>query len=193
MKIIAIKQEYFKKIEKINLILNAIKNIEDDKDITDIFSNKIFYNLISEYSTQIKAPLSDKRLIKYFNLIPVSAKENRGDAKDKENLYYEFKTSFTNKGNNLNIRQIRLWQNIDYYYCFFINEDDVSQSLFFKLSHQEMKKEVELCGSATHGTKKANINNDNIEYSITVPVYNLQNEKTIRWRKNYLQGGKLWD
>ena len=43
-----------------------------------------------------------------------------GAGKDKENLYYEIKTSFTNKGNNLNIRQIRLWQNIDYYYCFFI-------------------------------------------------------------------------
>ena len=56
-----------------------------------------------------------------------------------------------------------------------------------------MMEEVKLFGSVTHGTSKANESNNNIEYSITIPVYNLQNKKTIRWRDRYLQGGELWN
>lgn len=55
-----------------------------------------------------------------------------------------------------------------------------------------MEEEVKLSGSATHGTTKANKDNNNIEYSITIPIYNLKNKKTIRWREKYLQGEDLW-
>lgn len=180
MNIAEIRNKYLQELEKANKILTMIKEYKDEENVVNISSNKVFYNLISGYSVQSKAPLSDKHLFSYFNFTSVPATENRGDAKDEENIYYEFKTSFTNKGDNLNIRQIRLWQKIDYYYCFFINEEDISKSLFFKLSHQEMEEEVKLFGSATHGTIKANKNNSNIEYSITIPVYNLKNKKTIR-------------
>ena len=56
-----------------------------------------------------------------------------------------------------------------------------------------MSKEVFICGSATHGTKQANEDNQNIEYSITIPVYDLNNVKTKRWREKYLQGGCIWN
>jgi hypothetical protein len=193
MNIGEIKNKYLEELRRAKEILNITENYDDKEDIINIFSNKVFYSLISGYSVQSKTPLSDKHLFQYFNFTPVSAEENCGDAKDVNNFYYEFKTSFTNKGNNLNIRQIRLWQNVDYYYCFFINEEDIQKSLFFKLSHEEMMEEVKLFGSATHGTSKANESNNNIEYSITIPVYNLQNKKTIRWRDRYLQGGELWN
>lgn len=58
-----------------------------------------------------------------MNYQSVSASFNKGDAKDNNDNYYEFKTSFTNKDEKLNIRQIRPWQNIDFYYCFYINEN----------------------------------------------------------------------
>ena len=193
MNISEIKNKYLEELKRAKEILNIIEKYDDKEDIINISSNKVFYSLIAGYSVQSKAPLSDKHLFQYFNFIPVSAAENRGDAKDVNNFYYEFKTSSTNKGNNLNIRQIRLWQNVDYYYCFFINEEDIQKSLFFKLSHEEMEEEVKLFGSATHGTSKANESNNNIEYSITIPIYNLQNKKTIRWRDRYLQGGELWN
>ena len=41
--------------------------------------------------------------------------------------------------------------------------------------------------------KQANEDNQNIEYSITIPVYDLNNVKTKRWREKYLQGGCIWN
>ena len=130
MNIGEIKNKYLEELRRAKEILNITENYDDKEDIINIFSNKVFYSLISGYSVQSKAPLRDKHLFQYFNFTPVSAEENCGDAKDVNNFYYEFKTSFTNKGNNLNIWQIRLWQNVDYYYCFFINEEDIQKSLF---------------------------------------------------------------
>ena len=130
--------------------------------------------------------MGEKFLCHKLNMIRVSPSEDRGDAKDSNNLYYEFKNSFTNEAQNLNIRQIRLWQNIDFYYCIYINEQDLNKSLFFVLSKEEMEKEVELCGGFTHGTAVANAVNQHSEYSITIPVYNDNNEKTKRWKQKYL-------
>ena len=193
MNIQEIKKSYEEKLKQLQDSLSLLGQYDDNEDVINITSNRLFYQIISGYSVQKKAPISDKHLITFFSFIPVPANQNHGDAKDDKGKFYEFKTSFTNKGNNLNIRQVRLWQKVDYYYCFFINEQEIEQSLFFKLSHEEMSKEVFICGSATHGTKQANEDNQNIEYSITIPVYDLNNVKTKRWREKYLQGGWIWN
>ena len=54
------------------------------------------------------------------------------------------------------------------------------------LTKEEMAEEVALCGGYTHGTITANAVNKHNEYSITIPVYNDKNEKTIRWKEKYL-------
>ena len=130
--------------------------------------------------------MGEKFLCDILELKRVSSRNDRGDAVDSEGLHYEFKTSFTNQAENLNIRQIRLWQDVDFYYCIYINEVDLDKSLFFVLSKEEMVEEVELCGGFTHGTVEANKNNTNSEFSITIPVYKEQNEKTKRWKEKYL-------
>lgn len=167
-------------------ILALLEKEEPAADIEHIKNCELFYLLISNYSVQRKAPLSDKYLINKLNFCPVTAKDNCGDAEDHHNHFYEFKTSFTNKGNKLNLRQIRLWQKVDNYYCFFINEEQFEKSLIFTLTKEQMKDEVQLFGSATHGAAAANKNNECIEYSFTIDVYNDKNINTKRWKEKYL-------
>lgn len=175
-----------RKVQKIDSLICQFSEKDLSSNVYEMTNGYNFYTLISLLSAQKKAPLVEKFLCKKMNYQLVPAPLNKGDAKDNNNCYYEFKTSFTNKGEKLNIRQIRPWQNIDFYYCFYINENDIDKSVFFVLTKDEMLKEIKECGSYTHGTKKANENNQNKEFSITIDVYNIENTTTKRWYNLYL-------
>lgn len=155
-------------------------------DIVECGNAYLYYTSTAGLTAQAKAPMGEKFLCNLLGFTRVSSREDRGDAVDEKGFYYEFKNSFTNKQQNLNIRQIRLWQDIDYYYCFYINEEDLDKSLFFILTKEEMIEEVALCGGYTHGTIASNAVNEHNEYSITIPIYNDKNEKTKRWKEKYL-------
>lgn len=81
---------------------------------------------------------------------------------------------------HLNIRQIRLWQDVDYYICRYIDEIDFSKSWCFKLTKAEIEAEVAAHGSYTHGTKATATDSEKNEYSMTVGV-----KKAKEWRKKY--------
>lgn len=169
------------------LIEEALKNGKTlEEEIINCGNAYLYYISTATLPAQQKAPLGEKFLCKLLDYTPVSSREDRGDAVDKNGKYYEFKNSFTNQKQNLNIRQIRLWQDVDYYYCFYINEEDLDKSVFFVLTKEEMIEEVTLCGGYTHGTVAANAVNEHSEYSITIPIYNDKNEKTKRWKEKYL-------
>lgn len=187
--------EVYNKNEKIlqrarqiqNLLQQTLdKGVSLADDIVNCGNAYLYYTSTAGLSAQAKAPLGEKFLCNLLGYTRVSSKEDRGDAFDKEGIYYEFKNSFTNQQQNLNIRQIRLWQNVDYYYCFYINEEDLEKSIFFVLTKEEMIKEVALCGGYTHGTITANAVNKHNEYSITIPIYNDKNKTTQRWKEKYL-------
>lgn len=186
MKVSEISRDMEKQIQQLQALQVLLKQERPDTNIEECENSLLFYTVISNYSVQRKAPLSDKYLIRKLGYHNVPASQNRGDAYDDTGYYYEFKTSFTNKGNKLNLRQIRLWQPIDFYYCFFINEEDFSQSLAFVLTKEQMEEEARLLGGATHGTAAANSKNKHIEVSITIDVYNTKNEANKRWREKYL-------
>ena len=182
-------QETKKDIKKSQKVLNKIKSYleenNDVEDITDISDGELFYFLISKYSTQKKAVLAQTFIANKLGAKEIAASENQGDfVFENTKTYVELKHSFKNQAQNLNIRQIRLWQNVDYYYCFYVDEDNFDNSNFYILTKEQMKQEVELCGGATHGTIEANINNQNIEYSITIPQRpGTKSEKTKRWEQ----------
>ena len=170
-----------------NLLKQALdKGVSLTDDIVNCGNAYLYYTSTACLTAQAKAPLGEKFLCILLGYTRVSSREDCGDAVDEKGTYYEFKNSFTNQQQNLNIRQIRLWQNVDYYYCFYINEEDLDKSVFFILTKDEMIEEVTLCGGYTHGTVAANAVNEHSEYSITIPVYNDKNEKTKRWKEKYL-------
>lgn len=131
---------------------------------------EVFFSAISVGTAQAKAPEVEKFIARKLGYIKISPSLNRGDFKTSDDKYIELKNSFSNKDECLNLRQIRLWQKIDYYLCMYINETDLSKSIVMLLSHEQMEKEVAEHGSATHGTSTSNANNKNIEYSITLSV-----------------------
>lgn len=173
-------------LAKLLKIEEALKLVEDKNiSIEDCGNAELYYFSTSSLSAQAKAPMGEKFVCRQLGLQRVSSREGRGDAKHSNGCYYEFKNSFTNQAENLNIRQLRLWQEVDFYYCFYINEENLDKSVFFVLSKEEMIHEVELCGGFTHGTISANSQNLNNEYSITIPIYKDNNEKTKRWKERY--------
>lgn len=170
-----------------NLLKQTLeKGISLTDDIVDCGNAYLYYTSTAGLTAQAKAPLGEKFLCNLLGYTRVSSREDCGDAIDEKGVHYEFKNSFTNLQQSLNIRQIRLWQDVDYYYCFYINEEDLDQSIFFVLTKEEMIEEVALCGGYTHGTVAANAMNKHNEYSITIPIYNDRNEKTKRWKEKYL-------
>lgn len=167
----------YKIIEKYNLKDESVKlnTIEDEDD---------FFFLMSFFNAQAKAVEIENFLIKELKCEKISAGLDRGDCLSPNEKYIELKTSTTNKNNFLNIRQIRLYQDVDYYICSFINERSLDKSAYYLLTKEEMVDEVEKCGSYTHGTKKATDLNINKEYSISFPIYS-KNDITNRWNKKY--------
>ena len=131
---------------------------------------EVFFTVISVGTAQAKAPEAEKFIARKMSWTKISPSLNRGDFRTAENKYIELKNSFSNKAGCLNLRQIRLWQEVDYYLCVYIDETNIANSIVLLLTHEQMEREVAACGSATHGTAAANANNQNIEYSITIKV-----------------------
>lgn len=175
---------------RLNHLLNIKRVFDNYTGNTDISietcgNGELYFTATAHFSAQKKAPLGEKFFCHQLHFTPVPSSADRGDAHD-DNFYYEFKTSFTNDAHNLNIRQLRLWQDVDYYYCAYIDEHNLNDSLFFILTKEQMINEVALCGSYTHGTIKANSVNQHCEYSITIPLKSKNSEKTKRWKELYL-------
>lgn len=171
-----------RKIERVEKILEEQRELSNSTDLMDIEPNLFFYCL-SLLSTQQKAPLCEKYVVKQLKGERVKSSLDRGDFKIDEK-YYELKCSFNNKDKNLNIRQIRLYQDVDYYLCGYIDTFCLNKSYFYILTKIEMEKEVRMLGSFTHGTKTAQKEKGNSEYSITIPI-NPLNDTFLRWNEKY--------
>ena len=170
-------REIYSECQQKAILLNIIKGYFDRGEIShngkpyQITDPVKFFNVIALGSAQAKAPEFEKYLALKTGWAKMLASANRGDYHNlDDDTYIELKASFTNKGNNLNIRQIRLWQDVDYYLAIYINHNNIRDSKVYWLTHQQMVEEVEKGGSATHGTSEANQENNNIEYSITIPM-----------------------
>lgn len=118
----------------------------------------------------------------------VKAKDNRGDIMNSvANLFYEVKISLLTLSNSaLNLVQIRLWQENDYYLCVAYDLRDISnyRKYIFLLTHDEMEKECERANAA-HGTSVSNNNNKNVELRLSINC-DENNDTFDKWKENYL-------
>ena len=123
----------------------------------------------------------EKFVTEAFDGEHVPSKANRGDFRVGD-IFYESKMSTTNAKRIMNIRQIRLYQQIDYYVCGYIDELDLANSKCFILTKEEMANEVNLHGSFTHGTKTENAIRLNSEYSLSIAIGSAM---MARWEDEY--------
>lgn len=177
-------KEVKKKILNQLLRLSKVLEIDNESEIEKL-PIEDFLNILSFQNAQFGVPAFERRLQILHNWEKIPPRENSGDFKVPGFAKpIELKTSFPNKANKINIRQIRLWQNCDYLITFCDYKDFKHKTYF--LTHNEMVKEVNKLGTATHGTKIANKDNFNIECSITLNVNNDWDKKYLREDLNNL-------
>lgn len=171
-------KETKQRILKQFLRFSRISKLDDDSEI-ETLPIESFLDVLSFSNAQFNAPAFERRLQILHKWKKISPTENRGDFEVPGFVKsVELKTSFSNKANKINIRQIRLWQNCDYVvtYCDY---NEFKHKTYF-LTHDQMVEEVAKLGSATHGTKEANKRNLNVEYSITLSINNDWDKKYFR-------------
>ena len=149
-----------------------------------MISEQDFYKISSVLTPQSRSPLWENYFIKKHDCERVNKNEDRGDFK-KNGMYYEYKSSGYNQNNSVNIVQIRPWQDCDYI-IQSISDDGATT---FVLTHTEMKLEMEkLKASRAHGTQ-ALVNNENIEYRMTLKR---DSAHWNRWINNYHKEGDIF-
>ncbi len=168
-------------------VLNSVVSIRKkliDLTIRRVISEQDFYKISSVLSSQSRSPMWENYFIKKHDCEKVKISENRGDFK-KNGRYYEFKCSGYNQDNAVHIVQIRPWHNCDYI-IQSISDDGATT---FVLTHAEMMLEMEkLKASRAHGTQ-ALVNNENIEYRMTL---HKDSADWDRWIKNYHKEGDIF-
>lgn len=117
----------------------------------------------------------------------VKASLNQGDLMSDTNKKLELKVSIlTSNNNNLNLVQIRLFHDVDYYLCMAYDLRNLPEykRYMFLLTHDEMEFETQNA-SAAHGTQHSNLLNENIELRMSLPIDD-NNEVFKRWKNTYL-------
>ena len=174
-------------IDESRKVKNSAVSIKDkliDLTFRQEISEQDFYKISSVLTPQLRSPLWQNYFIKKHDCEKVNKDVDRGDFK-KNGRYYEYKSSGYNQNNAVNIVQIRPWQDCDYI-IQSISDDGATT---FVLTHTEMKLEMEkLKASRAHGTQ-ALVNNENIEYRMTLKR---DSAHWNRWINNYHKEGDIF-
>lgn len=116
---------------------------------------------------------------------------NKGDVRNSLGQYFEVKITQISLSNTCaNIVQIRLWQPISGHHIFVIDTTKNYGVTHFALSKDEMEQEVKLCGNSAHGTKVANISNQNVEWAIRI-TWDSKDRIYQRWMTKYKQESSI--
>lgn len=175
-------------IERQELIDSALKEgrITPETSIEDISEPKLFFNLLQDVSAQQKAPKIEKFIARKMGWEIVPSSEDRGDFVTPEGKYIESKISTNNQAQQANMKQLRMWQNVDYYLCGYIDQSDLSKSVIYFLTKEQMLEQVERYGSVMHGTSSAVKENKNVEMAIAIKVYSTRSERSKLWNSNFV-------
>lgn len=151
-----------------------------------IFLRKMYFLNPQGYGARVQNYFSEK-----FGFKTVPAKANKGDFKDANENHFEFKFSFADGATPcLNLVQIRLFQEIEGYYCVASDVKELFKTYVFQLSKEQMTAECsDMNASSAHGTKEALVNNSTRELRLTIPI-NGTNEHFERWRRLYADPSK---
>ena len=97
----------------------------------------------------------------------VKSSEDRGDYKDGS-TYAEFKVSYFSDG-KWSLLQLRPYQPVDRYDILLVELGNTNMNYtIYKIPKDKMKYLIDRYGETAHGTKQSNLDNNNIEYRITI-------------------------
>lgn len=158
----------------------ALNNCNDIRDLRF----DIYCRLLMILSPQKRTSLIEKRLRLHFGWVTVNASKELGDYIDNQNKYFELKTSCPNSSDKIMVRQVRLWQNVDYYLVLYIDCFNLLESQAFVLTKDEMIDEAFNKGSFSHKTKASSEGDKKRELSFSISV-NKNNSDNKEWTEKY--------
>ena len=166
-------------------LMNEVNDIHNE-DLMKL-NEKEFIKKVSLLSPQSYGLKIEKYINKELNSNLVMAAKNRGDLNLK-GRYIEVKSSIITKRNPfLNMVQIRLYQDLDYYLCCAFDVRDIYnyKSHYFLLTHDQMENEMKIVSSSNaHGTKDSIKNHENIELRYSLLISNNSGDFK-RWKSKY--------
>jgi len=130
----------------------------------------------------------EKRIQNELGYTKIKSSENSGDIRSPCNKNVEVKISILTPQNDfLNMVQIRLFHNVNYYLCVAYDCRNISEykRYIFLLTHDEMKMECRNA-SAAHGTNTVNELNKNIELRMSL-ICKDENKQFHLWKNKYLK------
>jgi len=151
---------------------------------TDV-SEKEYIKGMSLLNPQSYGARIEKRIMTDLGAEKIKASDGEGDIRlNGKNV--EVKISLLTPVNqSLNMVQIRLFHNVDFYLCIGYDIRDITnyEKYVFLLTHDQMEKECERA-CAAHGTKSVNEINKNVELRLQVDCVE-GNETFERWKDQY--------
>ena len=170
-----------------NKFIATVNTMHSDRDFGFNMTLKEFIKHMSLLNPQSYGSRIERRIIRDSQNTKVNSSLGRGDMVSGGDSYYEIKNSIVTDANNaLNIVQVRLWQDIDYYLCiaYDLRDLDNFKSYIFLLTHDEMKEQCRYQANAAHGTNDANVDNTNVEMRFSIPID--ENNKVFNfWMENF--------
>ena len=190
------KHEIIKTLEKTlddnSKMVIQCKELLNEMNKNDFDTNdKIDDSYLFLKTTMLMSPAQrgnawEKHMMYKNNGIIKKSSEDQGDFECSEYGICESKISTTNKGIQLNMKQLRLWQDVDTYICAYIDYDTPNRSKFYILTKKEMCDQWEKYGGYMHGTKKSNENNEKPSLSLSIRPYSINSKKTKEWDDKFL-------
>jgi len=171
-------------LKEASKIPNYIKTtIGKDRSWGNNESWEYFIYGMSFLSSQAFAPRIENRFIRENGLVKVKASDGRGDCRNANGIHFEYKCSLLmHDGSNVNIVQIRPWQEVDYIVEAFDIRSEEFVRYTFLLTNNEMHKELDLTKAGyAHGTRESGKNNTNNEYAIRFEISD-QDKIFDRWK-----------
>ncbi len=156
-------KNYLKNAQERRSVLNKIGAQDYDLKMDD------FIYLISDVCTPNKYGNLFPKKVCYDSkniMVEIPSGEDRGDCRIGKSKFAELKISFINKNKSYSIRNIRGWQNFDYFILCFVDEN-------IKARYYCVKKEVitnnpALTLSFMNGTKQSNMNNETVGMATSI-------------------------
>jgi len=160
-------------------------HVASDPNWGTLITEKEFIKGMSLLNPQSYGSRIEKRIMHDVQGYKIKASENKGDiGLNGKNV--EVKVSLLNSVNDsLNMVQVRLFHDVDYYLCVAYDMRDIStyKKYVFLLTHDQMAHECKRAHAA-HGTKSVNELNENVELRLQVNC-NEGDSVFERWQDAY--------
>jgi hypothetical protein len=188
-----ITPEQISRIKEFQKIQNEIKNQSIcNKELGFDLPIRDFIVVMQMLTAQSYGSRIQNRFIKELKLEKIPASANMGDCKDNFGDFYEVKCSIITVTNTkLNFVQIRPWQKIKGYFGIAIDTRIEPINIeVYRLDKSQMVAECDkMRASSAHGTKEANVKNENKELRFDLSI-DPDDEDYKRWQ-NYKSNYKF--